>query len=122
MSCRFAVSGPPAALIQFAISRNLALGSGRGGSGSTASRLFTSSINNKNISSRPVPTGPLARPCVLLLKKEIDRLDEIKKAFGLDEEGKKRREAARKRVREEERRERADRVRQDAEAMKKDLR
>jgi hypothetical protein len=57
-----------------------------------------------------------------LLKKEIDMLDAIKKALGLDEEGKKRREAVRKRVREEERRERADRVRQDAEAMKKDLR
>jgi hypothetical protein len=42
-------------------------------------------------------------------------LDAIKKALGLDEEGKKRREQ----VREQERRERAERVRQEAQAMKR---
>lgn len=42
-------------------------------------------------------------------------LDAIKKALGLDEEGKKRREQAR----EQERRERAERVRQEAQAMKR---
>ena len=46
-------------------------------------------------------------------------LDAFKKALGLDEEGKKRRDAIREKVREEERRERAERVRQEAEAMKK---
>lgn len=46
-------------------------------------------------------------------------LDALKKTLGLDEEGKKRREAARKKAREEERRERAERVRQDADALKK---
>ena len=46
-------------------------------------------------------------------------LDAFMKALGLDEEGKKRRADARERVREEERRERAERIRQDAEAMKK---
>ena len=46
-------------------------------------------------------------------------LEAIKKALGLDEEGKKRREETRKRLREEELAERAARVRQDAEAMKK---
>lgn len=46
-------------------------------------------------------------------------LDTFKKALGLDEEGKKRREAARRKVREQERRERADRVRQEAELERK---
>ena len=44
-------------------------------------------------------------------------LDAIKKALGLDEEGKKRRE----KIREQESRERAERVRQEAVAMKKAL-
>jgi hypothetical protein len=42
-------------------------------------------------------------------------LDAIKKVLGLDEEGKKRREAAR----EQERKEREERVRQEARAMSK---
>lgn len=46
-------------------------------------------------------------------------LETLKKALGLDEEGKKRRQKAREKAREEERRERAERVRQDAEALKK---
>lgn len=46
-------------------------------------------------------------------------LDAFKKALGLDEEGKKRREKAREKVLKEERRERAERVRQEAELSKK---
>ena len=45
-------------------------------------------------------------------------LDALKKTLGLDEEGKKRREIARKKVREEELRERAERVRQEAKSLK----
>lgn len=46
-------------------------------------------------------------------------LDAIMKALGLDEEGKKRREQAREQVREQERKEREERVRQEAQSMKK---
>lgn len=46
-------------------------------------------------------------------------LKTLMETLGLDEESKKRRQQAREKVREEERRERAERVRQDAEAMKK---
>ena len=46
-------------------------------------------------------------------------LDAFKKAMGLDEESKKRREKAREKVQEEERRERAERVREGAELSKK---
>ena len=46
-------------------------------------------------------------------------LNALKKTLGLDEEGKKRRAKAREKVREEERRERAERVRQEAALSKK---
>jgi hypothetical protein len=46
-------------------------------------------------------------------------LDAFKKTLGLDEEGKKRRAKAREKVLEEERRERAERVRAEAEEMKR---
>ena len=46
-------------------------------------------------------------------------LNALKKTLGMDEEGKKRRAEAREKVREEERRERAERVRQEAELSKK---
>ena len=46
-------------------------------------------------------------------------LNTLKKTLGMDEESKKRRVEAREKVREEERRERAERVRQEAELAKK---
>ena len=46
-------------------------------------------------------------------------LNALKKTLGLDEEGKMRRAKAREKVREEERLERAERVRQEAEQAKK---
>lgn len=46
-------------------------------------------------------------------------LEGIKKALGLDEEGKERRKKTRERVREEERLERAERVREEARMSKK---
>jgi len=46
-------------------------------------------------------------------------LNALKKTLGMDEDGKKRRAEAREKVREEERRERAERVRQEAELLKK---
>ncbi len=52
-------------------------------------------------------------------EQEDEMLEAIKKSLGLDNESKKRRDEARARVREEERRERADRVRQEAEMSKK---
>jgi hypothetical protein len=52
-------------------------------------------------------------------EQEEEMLDAFKKALGLDEEGKKRREKAREKVLKEERRERAERVRQEAELSKK---
>ncbi len=45
-------------------------------------------------------------------------LEAIKQALGLDEESKKKRQLAREKVLEQERKERAERVRQEAEAMK----
>jgi hypothetical protein len=52
-------------------------------------------------------------------EQEDEMLDAIKKTLGLDEESKKRREKAREKVMEEERRERAERVREGAELSKK---
>jgi hypothetical protein len=80
---------------------------------------FNSKANYKNISSQPFRVMGRLRGHAFFSQKEDDMLDVLKKTLGLDEESKKRRAAARKRVREEERKERAERVRQDAEALKK---
>ena len=70
---------------------------------------------------RPGPDTGAVWPCSSTDFKEEAMLESIMQALGLDEESRKRRQKAREKAREEERAERAERVRQDAQAMKKSV-